>query len=163
MRYTKLVVFSLIGFIGLLSAQSYAGPGDYSLRVKAGPSFSLNNSWSDQLRIGADFDYDLGYSMGVGFLTVFGFSDDFRFQMIPTFRYDVLYIGPGSFHALAGVGYGRFNGANAMDVRTGLGLTLPLGDNYEVNSDVNLFFTPAGTSGTPVTLDWLIAFGFKFH
>ena len=140
----------------------HAGPGDYSLRAKLGPSFSLND-WEDQLRVGADFDYDLGYSMGIGFLTAFGVSSEFRFQMIPTFRYDFLYIGPGSFHGLAGIGYGRFNRQNSMDIRTGLGMTLPLGERYEVNSDVNFFFSPVGTAGTPVTLDWLIAFGFKFN
>lgn len=148
--------------VGFFTTAVFANAGDYSLRAKVGPSFSLND-WTDQVRVGADFDYDLGYSLGLGFLTAFGLSSEFRFQMIPTLRYDFFYIGPGSFYSLAGLGYGRYNSANTLDVRTGLGVTLPLGERYEVNSDVNMFFSPLGTTGTPITLDWLIAFGFKFN
>ena len=156
-----VVTFILFAGVGV-PRTGHAGPGDYSLRLKGGPSFNLHD-WQNQVRFGAEFDYELGYSLGIGLLTLFGVSDDFRFQLTPTLRYDVIYIGPAAFYTALGAGYGVFNRKNAFDVRVATGVILPLGDKFEVNSDVNLFITPAGTPGTPMTLDWLLAFGFRFH
>ena len=142
-------------------AEMTSAPGDYSLRIKMGPAFNVQN-WEDQMRIGGEFDYELGYSMGVNFLTLFGIGDNFRFQMIPSLRYDYLYIGPASFHGLLGLGYGRLDNDNTLDMRLGTGVILPLGDHYEVTSDLNFFTSLAGASGTPITMEWLLGFGFKF-
>ncbi len=142
--------------------EATASPGDYSLRLKAGPGFELND-WHNQFRLGGEFDYDLGYSMHVGMLGLFGVSSDFRFQLIPSFRYDVLYVGPATIYGIFGGGYGRYNSQNGFDIRMGSGLILPLGGNTEVTTTINVFVTPAGTPGTPVTLDWLLGFGYKFR
>ncbi len=159
-RFKTLLVLSLSIFSFSLS---YASPGDYSLRFKGGPSFELQD-WHDQMRIGAEFDYDLGYSMGIGLMALFGVSRDFRFQLLPSFRYDLVYLGPASLYGVLGAGYGRFNkNEESFDLRFGSGITLPLGDSFEVNSDVNVFMSPLGTPGTPITLDWLLSFGMKFY
>lgn len=160
------MVAQWVQFISILivlsvSSFSFAAPGDYSLRAKVGPSFNLQD-WENQFRLGAEFDYELGYSMGFMVTTLFGVSDEFRFQIFPGFRYDVFYVGPGAIYTALGAGYGRFNQEDSLDLRLGTGITLPLGDTYEFNTDVNLFFSPLGTPGTPVTLDWLLAFGVRF-
>lgn len=158
----KLLTAIVLAFFLLSFTPAWAGPGDYSFRFKGGPSFNLQD-WHNQVRAGSEFDYDLGYSMGVGLLALFGASKDFRFQLIPHFRYDVVYIGPAAIYGVFGAGYGLFNKENALDLRFGTGLTLPLGDQFEVNSDVNMFVSPYGPPGTQVTLDWLLAFGIRFH
>ncbi len=160
MKFKTFLCSSIL--VLFLSTPAFAGPGDYSLRFKGGPAFGLQD-WGNQVRFGAEFDYDLGYSMGVGLLGLFGVSDDFRFTLMPTFRYDIVYIGPSSIYGTFGLGYGLYKGDNALDMRFGAGITLPLGDRFEVNSDFNIFMAPAGTPGTPVTAEWLIAFGFRFH
>lgn len=159
---TFCLSLALVSAITLLPRCSWAGPGDYALLLKGGPSFNIQD-WHDQVRLGGEFDYDLGYSMGVGLLSLFGVSSKFRFQLIPNFRYDVIYIGPAAFYGVFGAGYAVYSKKNAMDLRFGAGIMLPLGDKFEVNSDANLFVTPIGTPGTPVTFDWLLAFGFRFH
>ena len=126
-----------------------------------GPAFNLND-WENQFRVGGEFDYDLGYGLGITFLSLFGVSDVFRFQMIPGLRVDLLYAGPASFYGSVGMGYGRMSKNNTLDTRTGLGLSLPLGERLELNSDANLFMSPIGTPGFPVTFDWLLALGYKF-
>ena len=93
---------------------------------------------------------------------MFGVSNEFRFQMIPGLRFDYLYAGPASFYGVGGVGYGRIAENNTLDLRAGTGISLPIGDRYEINSDANFFFSPAGTPGTPITFEWLLAFGYKF-
>ena len=159
---TFCLSLALASVITFLPRNASAGPGDYTLRLKGGPSFNIQD-WVNQVRLGAEFDYDLGYSMGVSLLSLFGVSNKFRFQLIPNFRYDVVYIGPAAIYGVFGAGYAVYQKQNAMDMRFGAGMTLPLGDKFEVNSDANLFVTPLGTSGTPVTFDWLLAFGFRFH
>ena len=148
--------------MGFSSSLAYAGPSDFSLRVKAGPSFNLDD-WENQARIGGEFDYDFGYSLGFNLSAQFGISDTFRFDLIPAVRYDYLYIGPAAFYGLFGMGYGVYSKENALSIRFGTGITLPLGERFEFNTDVNLYMAAAGTPGTPVTLDWLIAFGTRFH
>jgi hypothetical protein len=153
--------------LSLLIATSFslnanAGPGDYSLRVKGGPSFQLKE-WGNQVKVAGEFDYDFGYSMGFNLMTGFGISDEFRFQLIPSFRYDYLYIGPAVLYGLFGMGYSLFNSTNALDLRIGTGLNLPLGGSYEFITDLNLFISPAGVPATVVTLDWMMGFGVKFH
>jgi hypothetical protein len=144
-----------------VAGAAWAGPGDYSLRIKGGPSFELVD-WENQGRFGGEFDYELGYGFGFNLSTYFGVSNSFRYDLIPAVRYDYLYVGPASFNLIAGLGYGYFD-ANAMEIRFATGMTLPLGENFDFNTDVNLFWAPVGTPGTPVTLDWLIGFGFKFR
>ena len=139
-----------------------AASGDYSLRLKGGPSFSLHE-WNMQGRFGGEFDYDFGYSLGFNLQTMFGVSDKFRYDLIPSVRVDYLYLGPAYLYGIFGVGLSVFDRQAAMDLRFGTGMTLPLGDSFEFNTDVNLYVAPVGLPVTPVTLDWLMGFGFRFH
>lgn len=143
-------------------AEMTAAPGDYSLRMKAGPAFNLQD-YENQFRVGAEFDYELGYNLGITFLGLFGISDETRFQIIPSMRYDFLYVGPASFHGLAGLGYGRLNQGNSLDLRLGTGVVLPLGDYYEFTSDFNYFMSTLGNEGIPMSFEWLLGFGFRFR
>ena len=163
MRFPNLHTFLAFVIATIaLSTATQAGPGDYSLRVKAGPSFSLAD-WENQARVGGEFDYDMGDGLGFNLMAQVGISNNFRFDLIPSIRYDYLYIGPAAFYAAAGMGYGVFDKQSALDVRIATGLMLPLGESFEFSTDVNLFFAPVGTPGTPVTLDWLIGFGYRYH
>ncbi len=156
-------MFRALVLVGLLATSAaVAGPGDYSLRVKGGPAFNLQD-WENQFRLGGEFDYDFGFHLGFNLAALMGFSDTFRFDLIPSVRYDYLYIGPASLYGLFGIGYAALDGQNALDMRFGTGLTLPLGDRFEFNTDIDLFLTPAGTPGTPTTLEWLIGFGTRSH
>lgn len=159
-RAFGLVLFFVSTLVAFVPA--FAGPGDYSLRVKAGPSFNLQD-WENQGRIGAEFDYDFGYNLGFNMMASFGISDEFRFQLIPAVRYDYLYIGPAALYGIFGAGYGVYKTENALDLRFSTGVKFPLGDRFEFSTDANIFITPAGTPGTPVTFDWLIALGMRFH
>jgi hypothetical protein len=152
----------LLSFVVLASPPATAGPGDYNLSVLGGPSFNLKD-WHNQARLGGEFNYDLGYSMGFGMMALFGASKEFRFQLMPLFRYDYLYLGPAALYGVFGAGYGVYDKKNAFDMRFGTGITLPLGDRFVFNTDVNMFVAPAGLPTTVVTLDWLIGFGLKFH
>ncbi len=157
----KLIVF-LVLLLGISAFSNVTGsPGDYSLRAKIGPGFSIND-WTDQVKIGGEFDYELGYSLGIGLLTLISIDDTFRFSLMPSIRRDLLYIGPANFFAVAGLGYGRLDGDDSLDMRIGTGVVLPLGDEFELMSDVNLFMSPVGTPGFPVTLEWLLGFGIRF-
>jgi len=157
----KLTFFG-VAFLFICSSAVFAGPGDFSLRLRAGPSFNLND-WENQGRFGGDFDYDFGYSLGFNLMASFGISDLFRFTLIPSVRYDYLYIGPAALFGVFGAGYGVYEDESALDLRFGTGITFPLGDRFDFSTDVNLFVAPVGTPGTQTTLDWLIGFGYKFH
>lgn len=142
---------------------AFANPGDYKLRILAGPSFSAND-WVDQFQFGGEFNYDLGYSMNIDLHAMFGVGNDqFHFHLIPGFGYNFLYIGPAAFHGLAGMGYGLYESNNALDVRFSTGVSLPLGESFEAYTDINYVFAPVGTPGTPATFDWLLGFGFNFN
>lgn len=160
---TRRLLFLVLFFISISSFATVSGsPGDYTLQAKMGPGFNLQD-WQNQLRFGGEFDYDLGYSMGLGMLGLFGVGEDFRMQLIPSFKKDLLLVGPASFFGVVGLGYAKYNTVDALDMRIGTGVTLPLGEKYVVGSDLNLFMTPIGTPGFPVTVDWLISFGLKFN
>ena len=156
-----LVLFTLFSAFVLTHDQAEANPGDYTLRAKGGPSFNLQD-WENQGRIAGEFDYDFGYSMGFNLMAAFGISKNFRFDLIPSFRYDYLYIGAASLYGIAGLGYTVLKDKSALGMRIGTGLSLPLGTQFEFNTDANLFVAPAGVSGTPITLDWLIGIGYKY-
>ncbi|MFH1263530.1 MAG: hypothetical protein V1495_08855 [Pseudomonadota bacterium] len=160
LRTTVFALVLSVLFVG--AAPAWAGPGDYSLGVEGGPSFNLKN-WHNQVRVGGEFNYDLGYRMGFGLMALFGASKEFRFQMMPQFRYDVVYLGPAAIYGLFGAGYGVYDKQNALDLRLGSGIVLPLGDRYELNTGVSLFISPVGPPRTVVTLDWLTAFSLRFH
>lgn len=158
----KIIQFGLVALLLMsFSTASLADPGDYYLRALAGPSFNLSD-WNNQFRIGGEFYYDVGYNMNLSMLTLFGISDLFRFQLIPGFSYNYLYLGPAIFHVLGGMGYGRMHSDNTFDLRFATGLRLPLGNNLEAYTDVNYFASVAGTTGTPQTFDWLMGLGFRF-
>ena len=144
-----------------LSSQALAGPGSFSLRAKGGPSFNLQD-WHTQGRIGGEFDYDFGYSIGFNLMGLIGVSNKFRFDLIPSFRYDYLFLGPATMFALGGIGYTVLEKRSALGMRFATGITMPLGSHFEFNTDANFFITPAGTPGTPVVFDWLMAFGFHY-
>lgn len=158
MKKIILIVCLSLGLLSVFS-KSWADPGNYSLRALVGPSFNLDG-WEDQIRAGGEFSYDLGYSMNLSLLGLMGLNNDFRFQLIPGFSYNYLYLGPAVFHALAGVGYGRLGDNNTLDVRLSTGLRLPLNDRIEAYTDVNFFLSPVGTPGTPRTFDWLLGLSF---
>jgi hypothetical protein len=160
MKKFILVVCLCIGLFSVFS-KAWADPGDYALRGVAGPSFNIDG-WEDQMRVGGEFAYDLGYSMNLSLLGLFGLSDEFRFQLIPGFSYNYMYLGPAVFHALVGVGYGRLANQNTMDMRFSTGVRLPLNGNVEAYSDINFFVSPLGTPGTPRTFDWLLGVSFNF-
>jgi hypothetical protein len=94
---------------------------------------------------------------------MFGFSNRFRFDLVPSLRVDYLYLGPAYLYGIVGAGLGILKNDAALDLRVGTGITLPMGERFEFNTDLNFFFVPAGTPGTPVTLDWFIGFGARFH
>ena len=156
------VLFCSLLCLGILApAEAVAAAGEYRLRVKGGPSISLSD-WENQARVGGEFDYDFGYQMGFNLLGVFGVSRTFRFDLIPGFRYDYLHIGPANLYGVVGAGFTVLGTESALSLRFGTGLVLPLGKNFEFNTDVNFLISPAGVPGTPVTVDWLIGFGFRF-
>ena len=159
MRFSRL--FTFIAIL-LMFTPAWAGPGDYSLRVKGGPSFELQD-WETQGRVGGEFDYDFGYAMGFNLMAYFGISDSFRFDLIPSFRYDYLYLGPAALYGVAGIGYSILDKDSGLGMRAGTGITLPLGKQFEFNTDINFMFTPVGTPGTPITVDWLIGIGYKYN
>lgn len=157
----KKIFFAFL-LITLVSTSTFANPGNYTLRILAGPSFATND-WADQFRFGGEFSYDLGYSMNIGMMSAFGLGSNlFRFQMIPGFSYNYLYLGPAAFHVLAGAGMGVYEQDMGLDMRLATGVSLPLGDFWEAYSDINYMFAPIGTAGTPATFDWQIGFGFVF-
>jgi hypothetical protein len=164
MRAFKSILLTTLvfSFLTFFPAPASAGPGDYTLTALGGPSFNLKD-WHNQARIGGQFDYDLGYSMGFGMMALFGVSDKFRFQLMPLFRYEYLYLGPAALYGIFGAGYGVYDKENAFDLRFGTGIALPLGDRFVFNTDANLNVSPVGLPGTVVTLDWLIGFGLRFH
>ncbi len=163
-RMHRLVQFTWVFFLLVLPTElSWAGPGDYSLRIKGGPGFNIAN-WETQGRIAGEFDYELGYALGFNLLAAVGISDNFRFTLIPNIRYDYLYIGPSAFYVIGGAGYGVYDSKNAFELRMGTGMTLPLGQDFDFNTDVNLYIAPAGGGpNTEVTLDWITGFGFRFN
>lgn len=157
----KKILLAIL-FVVTFTTAAHANPGNYTLRILAGPSFATND-WADQFRIGGEFSYDLGYSFNLGLLTGFGIGNNlFRFQMIPGVSYNYLYLGPAAFHVLGGIGLGFYEQDSAMDVRMATGVSLPLGDFWEAYSDINYMFAAAGTPGTPATFDWQLGFGFVF-
>ena len=81
---------------------------------------------------------------------------------MPSLTYDILYMVPGAIFIAAGAGYQSFDSDAALGFRLGTGLSLPLARPFEFITDVNLIMTPAGTIGTPITLDWLIGFGMRY-
>ena len=102
--------------------------------------------------------------MNISLLSKFGLGSSlFSFHMVPGFSYNYLYLGPASFHALAGAGLGVYEQDTGMDIRFATGVSLPLGDAFEAYSDINYIFAPIGTAGTPATFDWLLGFGFVFQ
>ena len=156
--------FLIVVLFSILLATSFsvqAAAGDYSVRGLMGPSFQIQD-WQNQFKIGAEFDYDLGLDMGLSLLGLFGISNDFRFQLIPTFNYNFLYIGNVSFHGGLGVGYTTFGTNVGMDMRFSTGVKLPLGEYFMAYSEADAFVTPVGTAGAPITFDWLLGFGFIF-
>ncbi|MFH1017591.1 MAG: hypothetical protein V1798_05330 [Pseudomonadota bacterium] len=157
----RLLLPVAVAVLILFSVQAFAGPGSYSLRAKGGPSFNLKDSRT-LARVGGEFDYDFGYSIGFNLMAMFGIGKTFRFDLIPSFRYDYLFLGPASMYVLGGVGYTVFDKQSGLGMRLGIGITMPLGDRFEFNTDVNLFLVPVGTPGTPVNLDWLMGFGVHF-
>lgn len=159
---TFLVSLLLLSMVLLAPLSASAGPGDYSLTAIGGPSFTIKD-WHSQGRLGGEFDYDLGYGMGFGLGALFGISDKFRFGMMPLFRYEFFYLGPAALYGVFGAGYGVYDKKNAMDIRFGTGIMLPLGDRFIFKTDGNLFVSPVGLGRTVVTMDWLIGFGVRFH
>ncbi|MCB0272088.1 MAG: hypothetical protein KDD46_03635 [Bdellovibrionales bacterium] len=157
----KKFVASFVIVVGFFCSTSQADPGDYYLRALAGPSFNVSD-FEDQFRLGGEFYYDLGYNMNIGLLTLFGVNQTFRFQLMPGFSYNYLYLGPAVFHALIGAGYGRIDSANTLDFRFSTGVRLPLNERIEAYSDINYFMSPVGTPGNPQTFDWLLGVGFHF-
>jgi len=151
-------LFALLVQIPCQNASAKAG--DYALRPLLGLSFNLLD-FEDQVRVGGEFNYDLGYNMHISFLSLFGISNSFRFQMMPGFGYNYLYLGPAIFHGLVGAGYGRIGSQSTLDFRFSTGVSLPLSEKVNAYSDINYFISPAGTAGTPQTFDWLIGLGFK--
>ncbi len=158
----KLTFLSLVIIVTLsLLSDLKAAPGDYTLRIKGGPSFGIND-YENQLKFGFEFDYDLGFGWGVGMEALLGVMDDVHFQLVPHARFTWLYIGPAELFIIAGAGFETFDRDVAFTLRTGPGIVLPLGNKYEIMSDFTFNLTPVGTPGTPIILDWLIGFGFKF-
>ncbi|MEZ4820234.1 MAG: hypothetical protein R3A45_10195 [Bdellovibrionota bacterium] len=158
----KFVVSLVLSCICLVcSSLAQADPGNYSLRVLAGPSFNISD-FEDQLKVGGEFYYDLGYNMNVTLLSLVGVNDTLRFQLLPGFSYNYLYLGPAILHALIGAGYGRLGSENTFDLRFSTGIRLPLSDKLEAYSDINYFMSPVGTPGTPQTFDWLLGASFTF-
>ncbi len=158
---SRLCSFVFAVVLICFSLPAVAGPGSYSLRAKGGPSFNAHDSVT-QVRVGGEFDYDFGYSMGFNLMTMFGISKTFRFDLIPAFRYDYLFLGPATMYALGGAGYTVLRKKNAFGMRFATGITMPLGERFEFNTDVNFFLVPAGTPGTPLNIDWLMGFGCHF-
>lgn len=146
----------------IYSAPASADAGNYVLRFVAGPSFETSD-WVDQFRFGGEFKYDLGYDLNIGLISLFGLgSSEFRYDLIPGFSYNYLYLGPAVFHLLAGAGYAAYGSDSAIDVRFSTGVELPLGTKWQAYSDINFIFAPVGTPGTPSTFDWLLGFGYVF-
>ena len=159
----KMLLFAVL-FVSLSSSwvQAQVQPGDYSLRALIGPGFNIED-WEDQFRFGGKFDYDLGYNMRIDFVALVGVGNEFRFQMIPGFRYNYLYIGLASFYALGGAGLGHMLGENTLDFRFATGLNLPLGETMEAHSHVSMYISTLGIDNTPVSLDWMIGIGKRFR
>jgi len=157
----KLAICLPFILILLFSFNSYAVPGDYTLRFKVGPSFAVTD-YENQIKIGGEFDYDLGFGWGVGLEALLGIKSNLRFQLMPHVRFNWLYVGPAVLFLKAGGGFETFGKDTAFGLRIGPGIVLPLGARYEVMSDFTFNLTPVGTAGTPITLDWMIGLGLKF-
>jgi hypothetical protein len=158
----KIAVAALfVAMFSIISSQALAVPGDYSLRLKAGPSFKLAD-YENQVKLAGAFDYDLGFGWGVGLEALIGISDNFHFQLIPNVRFVFLYIGPAELYAFGGFGYEVFDTSSAFGMKFGSGFILPLSSRWEIITDLSLNIAAAGTPGTPTTLDWLLGMGYRF-
>jgi hypothetical protein len=158
----KIMVVALVSAcMSIMSFEAQAVPGDYSLRLKAGPSFKMAD-YENQVKIAGAFDYDLGFGWGVGLEALIGISNNFHFQLIPNVRFIFLYIGPAELYAFGGFGYEVFDTNSAFGMKFGSGFILPLSSKWEIITDLSLNITAAGTPGTPTTLDWLLGIGYRF-
>lgn len=146
----------------LLPSMAAATPGEYAFHAKIGPSFEIQDS-DNSLKLGGEFDYELGFGFGFNLSSHFAFRSDFLFQLIPAIKYDVLYFIPGTLFLIGGAGYELYDfDQQALGMRFGTGMRLPLKKPYEFITDINFFVTPNGLPGTPVTFDWLTGFGVRF-
>lgn len=155
------LLLMLITFIATTGAAS-ATPGEYALHAKLGPSFEIQDS-ENALKVGGEFDYELGFGFGFNLSANFGISQTPLFQLIPAIKYDVVYFIPGTMFVIAGAGYELYDyDGQALGLRFGTGLRLPLKKPFEFITDINIFVTPSGVSGTPTTFDWLTGFGVRY-
>ena len=155
------VFFFAISLLFLFVSESHAAPGDYTLRLKVGPSFAVKD-YENQIKFGGAFDYDLGFGWGVGLEALIGVKSQFRFQLFPNARFTFLYVGPAELFFMFGGGYEVYESNSAFGFKFGPGIILPLTPGYELISDFTVNLTPIGTPGTQVTLDWMLGFGFRF-
>jgi hypothetical protein len=157
-NFTLLMAFSTIVF----ARSAGATPGEYALHVKLGPSFEIDDS-DNRFKIGGEFDYELGFGFGFNLSSNIGIGSEALFQLIPAVKYDMVYFIPGTLFALAGAGYEVTDwNEQALAMRFGTGLRLPLKKPWEFITDINLFFTPSGPPGNPVTFDWLTGVGVRY-
>lgn len=145
-----------------LSSTSWATPGEYALHAKVGPSFEIQDS-DNTFKLGGEFDYELGFGLGFNLSANFGIGPSPIVELIPAFKYDVVYFVPGTLFVIAGAGWQLTDGTDsALAVRVGSGLRLPLKKPLEFITDINLIFGTAAPNGTPITFDWLTGLGVRY-
>ncbi len=161
MQQRAICWLGLIAY-SLWAPAAWPTPGEYALHVKIGPSFEVQDS-QNSFKVGGEFDYELGYGFGFNLATQVGISDDPLFQLIPAVKYNLVYFVPATLYMLAGAGLELYNFEDqALGVRLGSGIVLPMRKPWEFITDVNFFFTPSGVPGNPITFDWLIGIGMRY-
>ena len=157
------LVLSLLLSVGFSNSATAATPGEYAFNIKLAPSFELKDS-TNRFKVGGDFDYQLGYGIGFNIFTSVGFgSGDSLFQLMPGIRYDVLFLLPATLFVIGGAGYEAHEfDDQALAIRMGTGLELPLKKPWQFITNLDMFITANGVQGTPVTLDWFIGLGLRY-
>ena len=82
----KFVIVALfVAALSIFSSTAFAVPGDYSLRLKAGPSFNLAD-YQNQVKFGGQFDYDLGFGWGIGLEVLMGVKSHIPFPAYAEYK-----------------------------------------------------------------------------
>ncbi len=161
--YKRVIpVIVALFLVSIFSSPTWADPGDFSIAAEVGPSFEINDL-ENQFKAGMSFDYELDYGFTLDLSTVLGIGSDlFVFEMLPMLKYNIIYIFPAVIYVGYGMGFATLDKDAGLAMRFSTGINLPLSSTFDAVSDVHFFLVPAGTPGTPSSIDWMVGLRYKF-